>query len=103
MTMIISWLEIYWREVLFGLFWALQGLFLILMIITLHRASVVKKKLNRVVDGLETCLQAALKADKPEVQTQTVSRRYQAQTERDEKAVEEENRIISTMLKEIFP
>lgn len=101
MTIITAWLEIYWREVLFGLFWTMQGLFLILLITTAHRASVVRKKLNRILEKVEACVNSMQKEDKPETQTAAVH--IQNRPERDHKVAEEESRIISSVLKEIFP
>ena len=100
MSMIVVWLETYWRELLFGLFWLMQGIILITLIVTAHRASVIRKKINRMCTRVEEYVDAVMQEDKP-----VPERRQIVQTVDNERSrrSEEESQIVSAVLKEIFP
>ena len=102
MTEIVTWMEIYWREILFGLFWLLQGIFFIMLMVTAHRTAVIKKKLKRVCSKVEEYVNAVLEEDEPVRETKAEMREPVTAVTRDSRS-EEESRIVSAVLKEIFP
>ena len=102
MTMIVAWLETYWRETLFGLFWLMQAIFFITLVITAHRTAVIKKKMKQICAKVEEYVSAVLSEDEPvreekaNVQEPVIPSSYDSRSE-------EESRIVSAVLKEIFP
>ena len=102
MTMIVTWLETYWREVLFGLFWLTQGIIFISLMVTAHRTAVIRKKINRICSKVEEYVDAVLKEDEP-IRERTPAAESAATRTPTYSRSEEESRILSAVLKEIFP
>lgn len=97
MTDVIAWMQTYQREIMMGAFFALQGIFLLFLAIISYRIKVVGRKIDRITGQAESYLKAVLKENSGSDHTATVS-------EVGEKyADEEENRLISAVLREIFP
>lgn len=97
MTMVMTWIQTYWKELLFGLFWGIQVLLLIFLAVVVHRTSMIKKKMNQITSKVGEYLNVVMQEDdeKPEEEVKTVSLQRQME--------EEENRLISSVLREIFP
>ena len=102
MTMVVAWLETYWRELLFGLFWLMQGIFFITLMVTAHRTEVIRKKINRICTRVEEYVDAVLKEDEL-VPARNQTAESDVVHARSESRSEEESRIVSAVLKEIFP
>ena len=102
MTMIITWLETYWRETLFGLFWLLQGIFFITLMVTAHRTAVIKKKMKQICGKVEEYVNTVLSEDELSKEEQTGLQETAVPSSCDSRS-EEESRIVSAVLKEIFP
>ena len=102
MTEIVAWLEAYWREALFGLFWLMQGVIFISLLVTAHRTAVIRKKINRICARVEEYVNAVLKEDEPVSERSRAGVAAGTNSRRDSRA-EEESQIVSAVLKEIVP
>lgn len=97
MTMVMAWIQTYWKELLFGLFWGMQALFLIILMVIAHRTAVIKKKLNQIVSKVGGYLTAVMQEEDEQPQEEMKAVPLQRHVE------EEESRLISSVLREMFP
>ncbi|MCI7107647.1 MAG: hypothetical protein PUA77_02195 [Lachnospiraceae bacterium] len=97
MTIVMAWIQTYWRELVLGTFGGMQVVSLMILLVISHRTAVVQKKIDRVVANVEEYLQAVLQEDEEPKEEKAVPVVEKRQEE------EEENRLISAVLREIFP
>lgn len=97
MTDVMAWIQTYQREILVGAFFAVQGFFLIFLAITAHRITVVRRKIDEITGQVADYLKVVLAADaEGEADKQIPA----IETKSEDEA---ENRLISAVLREIFP
>jgi hypothetical protein len=84
-------------QLLTGVFFATQGVILLLLLVVAHRVRSVKRQMQNIVAQVEHYLAIVLDSETPQVSEQQVL------TPERESREEEENRLISAVLREIFP
>jgi hypothetical protein len=97
MTDVITWVQNYQREIMTVAFFAMQGICLLVLLVAAHRIAVVRKKMEQAVAQVEHYLQVVMENET--VDTEEVKPCEVASVS----VQEEENRLISTVLREIFP
>lgn len=97
MTDLIAWVETYYVQLLVGAFFALQFLLVIMIAVASHRIAMVRRNMKAITTQVEHYLNVVLEADAQPNSEEETSRQEKRRMD------EEENRIISTVLKEIFP
>lgn len=122
MIEIITWTQTYWKEVLIGAFFALQGLLLLLMFVNGHRIKQIRRRINQITKQAEETLKNIQK-ERETTRVSTVKREPEqihieeshmeekmrekiqdAKKQKEKmKAVEKESGLISAVLREIFP
>ena len=122
MTEIIAWAQTYDKEILTGAFFAVQGLFLILLLMNGYRIKKIRRKMNQITKQAEEVLKniqkdeevAGVTAAKSEPEQihieeshmeEKMRERIQDAKEQKErmKTEEKESSLISAVLREIFP
>lgn len=111
MTEILTWLQTYETEFTVGAFFALQGLLLLLLLVNGHRLKKIRRKMNQITKQAEEFLQSMQAERKTERKTEKVTAEeaepVQKHAEREkhekQKPEEEENGLITAVLREIFP
>jgi conjugal transfer/entry exclusion protein len=97
MPHIFSWLGTYHTQILAGGFFVLQGTTLILLLVVARRVGAVKQQIQSITAQVEHYMKVVLDTEEtPEGET---SGQLPAKAQREE----EENRLISAVLREIFP
>ncbi len=97
MTEIIAWVETYYMQLLVGAFFALQFLMVIMIAVASHRIALVRRNMKAIMTQVEHYLSVVLEADAQPNTKEEISRQEKRRMD------EQENQIISTVLKEIFP
>lgn len=107
MTEILTWFQIYETEFTVGAFFALQGLLLLLLLVNGHRLKKIRRKMNQITKQAEEFLQSVQAERKTEKVTAAEPEAVQKHAEREKheehKPEEEENGLITAVLREIFP
>lgn len=107
MTEILTWLQTYETEFTVGAFFALQGLLLLLLLVNGHRLKKIRRKMNQITKQAEEFLQSMQAERKTEKVTAEEAEPVQKHAEREkhekQKPEEEENGLITAVLREIFP
>jgi hypothetical protein len=97
MSHIISWIQTYHTQIMTGASFVLQGIFLFLLLAVARQVWNIKRQMQAVVEQVAHYMKVVL--DTEEVPEQESLGQAQAKTSGEE----EENRLISAVLKEIFP
>lgn len=122
MTEIITWAQTYDKEILTGAFFAVQGLFLILLLMNGHRIKKIRRKMNQITEQAEEVLKniqkdkevahvTAVKSEPEQIHIEEshmeekMRERIRDAKEQKErmKTEEKESGLISAVLREIFP
>jgi uncharacterized membrane protein len=96
-SQIFSWVGTHHTLIMAGGFFAMQGMSLILLLIVVRRVQVVRQQIQAVVTQVEDYMKVVL--DTEEAPEREASGQLAAGAHREE----EENRLISAVLREIFP
>ncbi len=126
MTELITWAQAYGKEILTGAFFALQGLFLLLLLVNGHRIKKIRQRMDRITKQAEETLQS-LQKEKTAAHTAAAGETRQieadechiresrmeemmrekiqdAKEQKEKRKTEEKNSgLISSVLREIFP
>lgn len=100
MTEIIQWMMGHQMMIMTIAFWLFQGMVICTVLVTARRVRMMKKEMDKVGVQVRNYLDAILEEEEDkEEHSQERSMEEIRKMQRDE----EENRIISTVLQEIFP
>lgn len=107
MTEVITWIQTYDKEIFTGVFFGLQGLLLLLLLVNGHRIKKIRKKMNQIAKQTEEYLRNAQK-EKEKVSvaaagTEPVQDHAGKDKSAKKTAEEDENGLITAVLTEIFP
>ena len=97
MTEIMLWMAENQALLVMVTFGLVQVILLIILLVTAHRVRMMKKEMDKIGTQVRNYLDVVLENEETDAQEQNIIRTDN--TKRDE----EENRIISTVLQEIFP
>lgn len=122
MIEIITWTQTYWKEILIGAFFALQGLLLLLMFVNGHRIKQIRRRMNQITKQAEETLKNIQKErettrvstvksepgkihiEESHMEEKMREKIQDAKKQKEKmKAVEKESGLISAVLREIFP
>lgn len=97
MTEMIQWITMHQKLILTIVFWLVQGMIFVVLFVTAHRVRLMKKEMDSVCAQVKSYLEIVLKNEEEDVQESQVAEWKKKQKD------EEENRIITTVLREMFP
>ena len=99
---IMEWVHTYQREVFTGAFFGVQAVVFISLMIVSHKFTKTQKIINKmadqIVDRIEKCLKLVV-----EQKGDSITEKHIVNAAENHQKDEEENRVISSVLKEIFP
>jgi hypothetical protein len=97
MSEFITWVQQYHSQLMTGGFFAMQGICLLVLLVASRRIKTVKRKLEDATGQVEHYLQVVMESETGNEEEGTPSRVSST------RAQEEENRLITSVLREIFP
>ena len=99
---IMEWIHTYQREVFAGAFLGVQAVIFIFLMVVSHKLTKTRKIINKMADQIVNRIENSLKPVVEQKADYTTEKHIDNVTENHQKD-EEENRVISSVLKEIFP
>lgn len=107
MTEMITWIQTYDKEIFTGVFFGLQGMLLLLLLVNGHRIKKIRKRMNQIAKQTEEYLnRAQINKEKVSVTAagmEPVQNNAGKDKPAKKTAEEEENGLITAVLTEIFP
>ena len=99
---VMEWIHTYQREVFTGAFFGVQAVIFIFLVVVSHKLTKTRKIINKMADQIVNRIENSLKPVVEQKADYTTEKHIDNVTE-DHQKDEEENRVISSVLKEIFP
>jgi hypothetical protein len=97
MTNAMAWIEMYHAQILTGSFFALQGILLAVLLVVAQRVRAVKRQIQSISEQVQQYMKVVLDAESPQESEK------QMEADAGKNFAEEESRLISAVLREIFP
>lgn len=99
---VMEWIHTYQREVFAGAFFGVQAVVFISLMVVSRKLTKTRKMINKMADQIVDRMEKRLKPVVEQKSDSTIEKHIVNVTENHQKD-EEENRVISSVLKEIFP
>lgn len=99
---VMEWIHTYQREVFAGAFLGVQAVVFISLMVVSRKLTKTRKMINKMADQIVDRMEKRLKPVVEQKADSTIEKHIVNVTENHQKD-EEENRVISSVLKEIFP
>ena len=99
---VMEWIHTYQREVFAGAFLGVQAVVFISLMVVSRKLTKTRKMINKMADQIVDRMEKRLKPVVEQKGDSTIGKHIVNVTENHQKD-EEENRVISSVLKEIFP
>ena len=97
---VMEWIHTYQREVFAGAFFGVQAVVFISLMVVSRKLTKTRKMINKMADQIVDRMEKRLK---PVVEPDSTTEKHIVNVTENHQKDEEENRVISSVLKEIFP